>query len=222
VDGLVDDLQSLSMQSVVAEEKRNDPQYGFGKPTLTVQLTTPSTSQTVIVGNKTKQGSYYAENSALGPVFTLDDSSVSQFQKTASDFRDKNLFSWDMFDVKTFEVTSSKGHWAFEQQKNNWKETAPGPKPVSSDDVNAFLSALRNLQASSFPQAKPGQMDTFGFAKPSYTFKVTFGARNQTETVELAQANGKYYARRGSDPLPSEVSQSDVTSINNAFAKISK
>jgi hypothetical protein len=222
VDGLVDNLQSLSMQSVVAEQKKNDAQYGFGKPTLTAQLITPTTSQTLVVGRKNKQGNYYAMNSALAPVFTLDESSVSQFQKSANDFRDKSLFSWDMFDVKSFDVTSSKGHWAFEQQKNQWKETAPAAKTAASDDVNAFLSALRNLQASSFPEAKPDQMDKFGFNKPLYTFHVTFGAKNQSETVEVAQAGGHDYARRESDPLPSEVSQSDLSSIEKALAKITK
>jgi hypothetical protein len=222
VDGLVDNLQSLSMGSVVAEQKKNDPQYGFGRPTLSLQLVTPSTSQTLIVGGKTKSGAYYAENSGLAPVFTLDSSSVSQFEKGANDFRDKDLFSWDMFDVKSFEVTSPKGHWAFQQGKNQWKQTAPGAHAASSDDVNAFLSALRNLDASSFPQGKPGKMDQFGFDKPSYTFKVTFGAKNQTETVEVAQAGGHVYARRESDPLPSEVSQSGLTSVDKAFAKISK
>jgi len=222
VDGLVDNLQSLSMDSVVAEKKKEDPQYGFAKPTLTLQLITPSASQTLIVGGKTKAGTYYAENSGLAPVFTLDSSSVSQFEKASNDFRDKNLFSWDMFDVKSFEVTSPKGHWAFQQDKNQWKQTAPSSKAASSDDVNAFLSTLRNLDASSFPQAKPGEMGRFGFDKPSYTFKVTFGAKNQTETVDVAQSGGHIYARRESDPLPSEVSQSDLTSLEKAFAKISK
>ncbi len=221
-EGLVDNFQSLSMQSVVAQDKKNLDQYGFMKPTLSVQLSTPSGSQTLTVGNKTKQGNaYYAENSALDPVFTLDESSVSQFQKNASDFRDKNLFSWDMFDVKSFDATSPEGAWTFEQQNSNWKESSPDNRTISSDDVNAFLSALRDLQAASFPPAKAGQMNNFGFAKPSYVFKVTFGAKNQTQEVDIAQANGKIYARRPSDPLPSEISQSDLTSIESSFAKIS-
>ncbi len=221
-EGLVDDLQSLAMQSVVEQDKKSVGQYGFGKPALTVQLTTPAGSQTLIVGNKSKQGNaYYAENSALEPVFTLDESSVSQFQKNASDFRDKNLFSWDMFDVKNFDVKSPQGHWSFEQQNSKWTETSPDDKAASTDDVNSFLSALRALQAASFPPAKPGQMDNFGFAKPSYVFKVTFGAQNQTQEVDLAQSNGKAYARRPSDPLPSQISQSDLSSIASSFAKIS-
>ncbi|MGH9344530.1 MAG: DUF4340 domain-containing protein [Terriglobia bacterium] len=224
VEGLTDNLQSLTMQSIVSESKTNGAKYGFSKPTLTVDLITPGGSQTLVIGKHADQG-YYAMNSALGPIFTLDESSVSQFQKSASDFRDKNLFSWDMFDVKSFEVTTPKGRWAFEQNKNQWKQTAPASKAVSSDDVNAFLSTLRGLQAASFPPVQPGQpdkMDQFGLDKPSYTFKVAFGTKNQTEVVDVAQAGGKDYARRASDTLPSEVSESSVAAIENTFQKISK
>lgn len=221
VEGLTDSLQSLTMQSVVSESKKNDAQYGFVKPTLTVDLSTPGGSQTLVVGKTAPQG-YYAINSALAPVFTLDENSVSQFQKNAADFRDKNLFSWDMFDVKSFEVTTPKGHWTFEQNKNQWKRTEPGSKTMPSDDVNAFLSTLRGLQAASFPAATPGKLEAFGLNKPSYTFKVTFGAKNQTEVVDLAEAGGKDYARRDSDALPSEVSESSVAAIENTFQKLSK
>lgn len=221
VEGLTDSLQSLTMQSIVSESKKDDAQYGFAKPALTVDLSTPGGSQTLVIGKSAPQG-YYAINSALAPIFTLDESSVSQFQKTAADFRDKNLFSWDMFDVKSFEVTTPKGHWAFEQNKNQWKRTGPGSKNMPSDDVNAFLSTLRGLQAASFPAATPGKLEPFGLNKPSYTFKVTFGSKNQTEEVDLAEAGGKDYARRASDALPSEVSESSVAAIENTFQKLSK
>ncbi|MDE3181363.1 MAG: DUF4340 domain-containing protein, partial [Acidobacteriota bacterium] len=184
-------------------------------------LTTPEGKQTLMVGKKAASG-YYAENSALNPMFTLDESSVSQFQKTSSDFRDKNLFSWDMFDVKSFEVTTPKGHWAFEQNKNAWKETAPAAKAASSDDVSAFLSALRAVQAASFPAANPGEMGKFGFNSPAYTLRVTFGAKNQTQEVDIAKAGGHVYARRAADPLPSELSAATFKSVEDAFQKISR
>lgn len=221
VEGLVDSLQSLTMQSVVGENKADEAKYGLTKPALVVELVTPGGSQTLTVGKKASSG-YYAVNSALAPVFTLDEGSVSQFQKSAADFRDKNLFSGDMFNVKSIDVATPAGRWAFEQNKNAWKETAPSTKSASSDDVNALLDQLRNLQAASFPAVKPGEMDQFGFGKPAYTFKVTFGAKEQTEIVEIAQANGHVYARRASDSLPSEINAADFTGIQNAFKKVSK
>ncbi len=216
VESLVDDLQDLTMQSVVAEEKRDDAKYGFANPTLAVTLKTPGASQKLVVGKKASQG-YYAMNSGLDPVFTLGSDSTTQFEKKASYFRDKDLFSWDMFDVKSFEVTTPKGHWAFQQVKAKWQETAPAKKAVSSDKVNAFLSALRNLTASSFPKAGNSK---FGFNEPIYTFKVTFGSKNRTQMVEVAKSDGHIYARRESDPSPSEVAQSDLTTIENTFKRI--
>lgn len=224
VEGLVDSLQSLAMQTVVSEDKKDAAKYGLDHPALTVNLITPGGSQTLMVGHKTSGGTD-AMNSALAPIFTLDENSVSQFQKNASDFRDKNLFSWDMFDVKSFAVTTPKGHWSFVRSGKRWKETAPAAKSPSSDDVNAFLSVLRSLTASSFPAATPGkpdQMDAFGFNHPSYTFKVTFGAKNQTDVVDVAESKGHDYARRAGDPLPSEVSASTLAAIQNTFQKISK
>lgn len=219
VDGLVDNLQALTMQSIVSEKKGHDSKYGFGKPELTLKLVTPSAAQTLLVGKKAS-GGYYAMNSALAPVFTLDQDSVSQLQKSASDFRDKDLFSWNTFDVKSFDVTTSKGQQSFEQVKNEWKETAPAAKQASSDKVQAFLSALRDLRVTSFPPAKPGELAKFGLAKPMYSFKVQFGSKNQSETVEVGQAGGHVYARRASDPLPGEVSQSDLKSIEDALGKL--
>lgn len=221
VESLTDGLQSLAMQSIVSETKTGDAKYGFGKPTLTAKLTTSAGGQTLTIGKTASQG-YYAMNSALAPVFTLDESSVNQFQKSASDFRDKNLFSWDMFDVKSFEVISSKGDWKFQQDKNQWKRISPNGKNMNSDDVNAFLSTLRGLQADSFPAAQPGQWAPFGLDKPADTFKVVFGGKNQTETVQVGENAGKYYARRESDSLPSAVSESSVTAIENTFQKLSK
>ncbi len=217
VESLVDDLQSLNMSSIVSEEKKSMDQYGFSHPTLTLQLATANGSQTLVIGKKAPSSGYYAMNSALTPVFTLGEDSVSQFQKNASDFRDKNLFSWDMFNVKKFDVTSSKGHFAFEHSKNEWRETTPIARKVSSDDVSDFLSALRGLTASSFPPATPGQLGNFGLDQPSYTFKVTYGSNNAIETVEVAQKNGHVYAVRTTDDLPSEVSESNLTSITNSF-----
>lgn len=221
VEGLVDSLQSLTMQSVVAETQSDDPKYGLNKPTLVAKLITPDGTQTLTIGKAASSG-FYAVNSALAPIFTLDESSVTQFEKSASDFRDKNFFSGDMFNVKTLEITTPAGHWAFAQNKNVWKQTAPSSKATSSDFVSALLDELRSLQASSFPPAKPGQMNQFGFGKPAYTFKVTFGAKNQTQVVDIAQANGHDYARRASDPLPGEIASSDFTTIENDVKKLTK
>lgn len=219
VDGLMSDLQGLTMQSVVSEQKKNLASYGFAKPTLTMTLVTRGATQTLLVGKKGGQG-YYAMDSALSPVFTLDEDFVTEFEKPAANLRDKNLFSWDVRDVKTLDISAPGKHWVFHQHADEWLQLVPTSKPIPSDQFSAFLSALSDLQASSFPAAKPGELDKFGFSKPAYTFKVWFGTKNQTQVVDVAESGGHVYARRATDVLPSEVSKTDLTTIENLLTQL--
>jgi hypothetical protein len=136
VDGLVSQLRNLTMQAVVAEDKKEASKYGFQSPTLRVAVKAPNGTQTLLLGKKDGER-YHATNSALDPIFTVDKYFLDQFQKDPADFRDKDLFSFSAFDVKRLEVDTPKGHRAFEQQNSKWKEIAPKAKDAPNDNVEA-------------------------------------------------------------------------------------
>ena len=218
-EGLVSQLRGLTMQSIAAENKHEGGNYGFGSPDLRLQLTSPSGTQTLVVGKKDKEGDrYFAENSSLAPVFTLGSDFVRQFTKDASDLRDKDLFSFSGFEAKRVEVQTPQGHWTFERQKDQWKQIAPNAKDISSDKMDSFLSSLRDLRADSFP--KSNDLARFGLEKPAYQFTVTFGDKNTKEVVEAAKADGNVYARRATDPLPSELPKTSLDDIEKALKNL--
>ena len=214
-DGLVSELRTLSMQTIVAEDKKKSAHYGFGSPTLTVKLTSPQGSQSLEIGKKDGDR-YDAINSALAPIFTLNSSVLTQFQKDPSDLRDKDLFSFSTFDAKRLEIDTPKGHWAFEQNKDKWKETAPKSKDVTADKMDGLLSDVRNLRAASFP--KSGDLAAVGLAKPAYRFQAQFGDKNQKEIVEASKTGDHVYARRTTDPLPSELPKDSLDAIEKTLA----
>jgi hypothetical protein len=219
VQGMVDQLRNLSMQTVVAEEKKNPGQYGFGAPTLRLLLSGPKGSQTMMLGKKDKEGDrYFAMNSALGPVFTLSPSFLTQLQKDPAALREKDLFSFSTFDVKRLEVDTPKGHRVFEQQKGKWRQTAPNAKDEDTGKVESFLSHLRDLRADSFP--KQGNLATLGLAKPAYRFQVQFGEKNQTEIVEASKTGEHVYARRSTDPLPGELAKTALDDVEKALSNL--
>lgn len=219
VDGLVSQLRGLIMQSIVAEDKKKSGDYGFGSPELHLQLTGSDGTQTLVVGKKQKDADhYYAINSALDPVFTLNSDFVTQFKKTQTDLREKDLFSFSTFDVKHVEVDTPKGHWVFDQQGGKWKETAPKAKDVSSDKMETLLTDLRDLRADSFP--KNGSLSDLGLAKPAYRFNVQSGEKNTVEIVEAAKNGDHVYARRSTDPLPSELSKTALDDIEKSLGEL--
>jgi hypothetical protein len=218
VEGMANRLENLKMASVVAEDKKNLGKYGFGAPELTLKLGGGGATQTLILGKK--EGTrYYAVNSALSPVFTLDSDFVSEFEKDPSDLRSKDLFTFSSFEVKRLEVETPSGSRTFvKQPQNKWKQTEPAAKDVPTNKVEALLDKLRDLRAESFP--KSGKLGEFGLAKPPYRFKAQFGDQNETETVELAKVGDHVYGRREHDAVPSEVSKSALDGIEKALKEL--
>jgi hypothetical protein len=217
VDGLLNQLRTLNMQTIAAEDKKKGGEYGFGSPELRLQLTGTDGQQTIVVGKKDKDGDrYFAMNSVLDPAFTLNSEFVTQFKKNQNDLREKDLFSFSAFDAKRVEVETPKGHWVFDHQQNQWKQTAPKAKNLSSDKVEGLLNQLRDLRADSFP--KGGGLAQYGLAKPAYRFNVQFGDKNTTEIVEAAKVGDHVYARRSTDPLASELSKTALDDVEKTLS----
>ena len=219
VDNIVSQLRARPMISILAENKKNSGQYGFGSPTMTVKLASAAGTQTLVIGKK-DGNNYDAMNSGLDPVFTVGGDFVTALQKDPTDLRDKNLFSFSSFDAKTVDVTTPKEHRVFEQNNFKWKQTQPSAKDEPTDKMQDLLNALSDLRAFSFPKATAGNLAPFGLAKPLYTLKATFGDKNRTETVEVGSAGDKYYARRDPDPVPGEVPKAQVDAIDKALGAL--
>jgi len=218
VDSLVNRLQSLSMQSVAAEDKKDQGKYGLGSPALRVRLDGPSASQMLLVGKKEGER-YYAVNSALELIFTLDASFVSELQKDPNDLRDKNLFSYSAYEVKRLEVETPAGSRVFERQpQNKWRQTAPAAKDVPTDKLETLLNNLRDLRAELFPQGQG--LETYGLKRPTYRFKAQFGDKNEAQVVEAAQVGDHVYARRSTDPIACEVSKTALEAAEKALKEL--
>lgn len=223
IDGIINQLRDLSMQSIVAEDKKgNEGRYGLTAPILTVRLSAPGGTQKILVGAKgqgKEAGRYCAVNSALAPVFTLNAGFLSQFRKTADDFRDKDLFSFSTFDVRHVEVETPNDHRVFEFEKDKWEQTAPKVQAESTSKMQDLLNELRDLRAASFPKGL--SLAAAGLTKPEYRFQAAYGEKNQTQTVEISKVGQHYYGRLSTDPLPCELSQTALAPVEKALRDLS-
>ncbi|HEX5411870.1 MAG TPA: DUF4340 domain-containing protein [Terriglobia bacterium] len=213
VESLVDELSNASMQSVVAESKKDLGRYGFSNPTMTIHLTGDSGGETLVLGKK-DGANYYAMSSGVGPVFTLGSDFLSQFQKQPSDLRSKDLFTFSTYDAKQVLVQGPKGRREFVQHKNDkWEQTEPASMEIPSDKMQTLLQDLRDLSAQSFPKNNSTDLAAYGLTKPEYTVQVQYGDDKKTQTVQISEVGGKTYARRSTDLVPAELSKDAVTNL---------
>jgi hypothetical protein len=215
VSTLVNQIHDLSLTSVVSDDKKKISKYGFGSPALTLKLTGASGSQTLVLGKK-DGAKYDAMNSVLDPIFTLNASVLTQFQKKPADLRDKDILSFETFNVTHFDVETPKGHWTFEKQKDKWKETAPAKRDVVSGKMDELLENVRSLRADSFPKEHPTDLAAFGLTKPAYRFEVQWGGKK--EIGEAATVGDHVYARRSTDVVASELAKTSLDAIDKALS----
>jgi hypothetical protein len=86
--------------------------------------------------------------------------------------------------------------------------------------MEALLKSVHALRAESFPKASAADLAAFGLNKPPYSFKVQFGDKKQTETVQAAKVGDKLYARRDTDALPSQLASSALDDVDKALGEL--
>ena len=214
VQGLVDELNTASMKSIVEETKKDLGRYGFSNPTMTIHLSGAGGGQTLVLGKKDGDN-YYAMNTAVGPVFTLGSDFLSQFQKQVSDLRSKDLFTFSTYEANQVTVKGPKGQHVFVHHKNDkWEQTEPASMQVPNDKMQSLLQDLRDLSAQSFPKKDPTNLAAYGLTKPEYTVQVQYGDHEKkTQTVQIAQVKGSVYARLSTDLVPAELSKDAISNL---------
>jgi Domain of unknown function (DUF4340) len=218
VDNLVSTLHNLKMQSVAAEDKERVADFGLTSPAFTIALSGPGASQIVQLGKKEKTPDgerTYAINSQLAPIFTVNSSLLSQFEKKAGDLRAKDLFTFSVLDVEHLDLTTPQGHRVFDQQAGKWKQTLPSAKNEDSSKMQDLLYALSDLHAESFPSGL--SVADAGLSKPAYSFTVSFGDKGQSQTVEISPVQGRLYARRSTDLLPCELPKNALDDLEKSL-----
>lgn len=213
VESLVDELGNASMQSIVAETKKDLGRYGFSNPTMTIHLTGDSGGETLVLGKK-DGANYYAMSTGVGPVFTLGSDFLSQFQKQPSDLRSKDLFTFSTYEAKQITVQGPRGRRQFVQHSNDkWEQTEPASMEIANDKMQSLLQDLRDLSAQSFPKKNPTDLAAYGLTRPQYTVQVQYGDDKKTQTVQISQVGGNVYARQSTDLVPAEVSKDAITKL---------
>jgi hypothetical protein len=143
---------------------------------------------------------------------------LDPFRKKPADLRDKDILSFETFNVTNLDVETPKGHWTFEKQKDKWKETAPAKKDVPSARMDELLENVRSLRAESFPKEHPTDLAAYGMAKPGYRFEVQWGGKKQAG--EAAKVGDHVYARRSTDVVPAELAKTALDAIDKALSTL--
>ncbi len=230
VEGLIGRVQSAQMKSIVTADATpaDLKKYGFDKPAASVTLNLGSARATVQIGGKAEDNTVYARDTSRPMVMTVESSFADELKKGADDYRRKDIFEFRAFNATHIELTRNGQTVVFEKTRNTgkdaqtnpdiWKRVSPNPKDASKDTMDAMLSRLSNMRASSFVDAAAKT----GLDKPALVVDVKFDDGKKQERIAFGQQGGDTFASRPGEPGAAKIDTADFDAVIKSLDELSK
>jgi len=221
VEGLIGQIQSAQMVALTANDAKELNRYGLDKPSVTTTIVTGEGRTTLQVGKRSNDGgAFYARDTARPLVFTISQALVTDLEKSASDYRLKDIFEFRPFNATRLELTRDKQTLVFEKAKGadpnapgKWQEVTPAKKDVDNAKFEGALTQLSALRADSFVDANAST----GLKTPVASVGVKFDDGKKEERVTFGKSGSDVYAARGNEAGAAKLDAAAFDSAMNAF-----
>jgi hypothetical protein len=162
-----------------------DAASAFAKatPVATVKLTDPSGTQELQI--RKDKDTYYAKSTAVDGIYKVSPDLAQAMDKSLDDFRNKKVFDFGYTEPSKVEMHNGSTAYFLTKGGNDWWSNGKKMDPTT---VEAYLSGLRDLTATKFPDS--------GFANPTIEITVTREDNKTTEKISIAKSPTAYIAKR--------------------------
>jgi hypothetical protein len=168
VERAIGRLSTEQMRSVATEsqpgtktEEDASSDYGLSEPRLTVTIRLGSAAATLLIGDQAPDGTLYARNASRSIVFTIDSSLVTDLERAADEYREKDLFDFRPFNASWLKIEQSDTTVVFERaaaesedSESLWAKVSPKSEDIDQNQMDDLLAKLSNLRAESFIESR--------------------------------------------------------------------
>lgn len=212
-----------TMRSLEEEKISSPAKYGLDKPQIRVDITTPSGTQSLLVGNSFKRGEeelFYAKNTAWPHVFTILRTVYDQLNQDTDSYRERYLYDFDQVAARRLEILGPAGQLTLALRGEDWFMAGSPEKKMDTVKVDNFLNAIHSLRISSYPDDAPNRYAAYGLDKPWMKIKVTFGEKNQEETILYGRKGQKFFAARQGEASIYELSPAEPDNLESKIQEL--
>jgi hypothetical protein len=229
IDTLVNRASQATFKAVIAGETAPPSaadlrKFGLDRPQLVLELGAGSNRASLAIGNKIDDSSVYARDVSKPLVVSVDASLLSDLNKTADDFRVKNLFAFQPYNALAIEIARAGTTVAFEKSKpaggdanaaEVWRQTKPDARDVNQTGMTDLLNTLSSLRAERFvAQAAGGGEDIVVVARSGDA------AKPVEERVTLRRAGDMIHAIRPNENGAAVLPPGDVDKAINQLKEL--
>ena len=215
VASVTSSVAGLEVQRVVDENPGDVAQYGLNPPRIDVSFRVKDQKkfQRLLVGEKTPTGGdLYAQKPGEKRVFLISSFLDGTFNKTAFDFRDKQVLKFERDSAGGVELVTGGTTLQLARNGTDWTLARPIAARADYAAVEGIMTRLSSAQMQKVVAEQPADLKQYGLDRPSHTVTVTSGSSRATLLLGKA-GDGGLYAKDASRPIVFTVEESLATDL---------
>jgi ribosomal protein L14E/L6E/L27E len=193
-------------------------QYGLDKPFVTVTVKAGDKElPAFMVGKNTPVGfSTYVQRADDKKIQLTGSAFRSGVDKKVKDLRDKTIIDFVDGDVQRLELSGDGKELVLVQKDDKWTIEQPASYAADGSTVRSFLSTLRSMRATDFPDDQPADLATYGLDKPQLKIALHLGKDNAEKSILIGKENDKkeIFVQRAGQPTVYTVSDWVLRDLN--------
>lgn len=202
VEALIKEVQFATGRGYVdAPEALAD--YGLDPPAARITVVSGTgPRQTIFFGSLNQEkkkdgGGIYVKLDAHPAVFVIDSNIVALFPKRIDSFREDRLLTRRAAEIKELHYRTPDADIVLTNDpEKGWLMTQPARNDVDQASVSSFISALKGLRATSFPQGNPAENPgQYGLEQPKIAVSLVVAQEAQPSEIRIGGAvpDAQYY-----------------------------
>jgi hypothetical protein len=210
VKNLVNAVAECEVKRELKDASSDLSQYGLDKPFVTVTVKLGDKDLPVfMVGKNTPVGfSTYVERADDKKIVLTSSAFRSGMDKKVKDLRDKTIIDFADNDVQRLDISGEGKNLQLQQKDDKWNIVQPAAYAADGASVRSFLSTLRSMRATDFPDDHASDLSTYGLDNPRLKITLHLGKDNAEKNILVGKENDKkeIYVQRGGEPTVYTVS----------------
>jgi Domain of unknown function (DUF4340) len=222
VKNLVNAIAECEVKRDIKDASTDLSTYGLDKPFVTVTVKVGDKDLPVfMVGKTTPVGfSTYVQRADDKKIQLASSAFRSGMDKKVKDLRDKTIIDFADTDVHQVDLSGDGGQLQLVQKDDKWSIEQPAAYAADGSVVRSFLSTLRSMRATDFPDSNPSDLSGYGLDTPRLKIVLHLGKDNAEKSILIGKENDKkeIYVQRGGQPTVYTVSDWVFRDLNKNLA----
>jgi hypothetical protein len=185
VKNLIGAIADCEVKRELTDASSDLSQYGLDKPFVTVSVKLRDKDlPTFLIGKNAPVGSStYVQRADDKKIQLAGSAFRTGMDRKVKDLRDKVIIDFTDSDVHQLDVSGDGKQLQLVQKDDKWSIEQPAPYAADAATVRSFLSTLRSMRATDFPDDQGSDLSAYGLDNPRLKMTLHLGKDNAEKTI---------------------------------------